>query len=107
MVGKAPGAGAPGALAGLAAGLLLALAVLALAMLAGCAGGGRIADGGWRMAEGAYEFYDARVEREIVAGRDGARGNYVEVRLSPRRISEVRDQRPEVGPPASGKEVLR
>ena len=34
---------------------------------------------------GAYRAYDAAFEREIVAGHDDARGNYAEVRWSPRR----------------------
>ncbi len=54
----------------------------AAALLAGCSGG-ELAGSAAR----AYGVYDARVEREIVAGHDDARGNYVEVRLSPRSRS--------------------
>jgi hypothetical protein len=59
--------------------LLFACAVLAVASLNGCATGDVV-----EAARGAYEFYDAHLEREVVAGRDDARGNYYEVRWSPR-----------------------
>lgn len=49
----------------------------ALTTLAACQGGG--AD-----LSQAYALYDSRVERELVAGRDEVRGNYVEVRFSPK-----------------------
>lgn len=56
---------------------LLALFITALTTLAACHGGG--AD-----LSQAYALYDSRVERELVAGRDEVRGNYVEVRFSPK-----------------------
>lgn len=95
--------GSDGALRGL---MLVAAAVL----LAGCAGGAA-----------AWQAYDARFDREVVAGHDDARGNFVEVRISPHR--SLQNQRagaaakavvPADGntggtpmPPAQGKEVLR
>lgn len=33
----------------------------------------------------AYAFYNAHVDREVVAGHDDTRGNYAEVRFSPHR----------------------
>lgn len=46
-------------------------------------------------AERAYAVYDSRVDREIVAGHDDTRGNYVEVRISPKKRAEVGNLKPE------------
>ncbi len=58
----------------------LAAIIFALPLLAGCSGAG---------VQQAYDFYDARVDRSLVAGHDDARGDYVEVRFSPKRIDRV------------------
>jgi hypothetical protein len=65
-----------------------ALILGAVLALTGCAA---MKDGGWQMAEaarGAYEFYDAHLEREVVVGHDAQRGDYAEVRWSPRAKAE-------------------
>lgn len=69
-----------------------------LALICVCAAGLVLASC-TRLAE-AYRTYDAHVNRELVAGRDAQRGDYVEFRISPRA------PRP-VGSAGDGKAVAR
>lgn len=56
----------------------IAAIIFALSLLVGCSSAG---------VQQAYDLYDAHVDRSLVAGHDEMRGNYVEVRISPRRAA--------------------
>lgn len=91
----------PAAVEGFSAAGALALLAWVL-MFAGCAPVGD-----------AYAAYDTHFERELVAGHDSQRGDYVEYRVKPRR-GESRVERRGLGSTldplpstSSGKEVLR
>lgn len=51
---------------------------------------------------GAYRAYDSAFEREIVAGHDSVRGDYVEYRWKPRQTGGA-----DTAATADGKAVLR